>query len=242
MSNSESKEKVKAIYISDVHIGSKYCQCEKVLEFLSRYDFEELYLVGDIIDIDAIKRNRKWANCYSRFIKTMIDYGKVCSVKYIPGNHDDFLRGYAGECIQDLCIVNEHKIDRPSGSILLIHGDELESKLYMRSSLYWGGSFIYDYLLFLNKKLCDLGWICGLSRLIKKKTKNVLNHITNFEEKAIARAHKEGCSKIIVGHIHTPHIRQIDNITYCNCGDWVENCCGLVEDMRGQMRIDFFDR
>lgn len=42
---------------------------------------------------------------------------------------------------------------------------------------------------------------------------------------------------IICGHIHHANIRDIDGITYMNCGDWVESCTALVEHHNGTFEI-----
>ena len=50
-------------------------------------------------------------------------------------------------------------------------------------------------------------------------------------------ARRRGVDGIVCGHIHTPEIRTIDGILYCNDGDWVESCSALVEDFSGKLEI-----
>jgi len=42
---------------------------------------------------------------------------------------------------------------------------------------------------------------------------------------------------MICGHIHRATITDIDGITYCNDGDWVESCTALVEDFDGRLAL-----
>jgi hypothetical protein len=42
---------------------------------------------------------------------------------------------------------------------------------------------------------------------------------------------------VICGHIHRAEISEIDGITYCNDGDWVESCTTLVEDFAGRFSL-----
>jgi UDP-2,3-diacylglucosamine pyrophosphatase LpxH len=42
--------KVKALFISDVHLGSKGSKASALLEMLKQYEPEYLFIVGDFID------------------------------------------------------------------------------------------------------------------------------------------------------------------------------------------------
>ena len=52
--NSESEgTRYRALFISDVHLGTRGCQAGMLLDFLRAYDAETIYLVGDIVDAAA---------------------------------------------------------------------------------------------------------------------------------------------------------------------------------------------
>ena len=42
-------------------------------------------------------------------------------------------------------------------------------------------------------------------------------------------------------HIHSPAIREFGNVTYYNCGDWVESCTALVEGDDGIISLVNYD-
>jgi Icc-related predicted phosphoesterase len=42
---------------------------------------------------------------------------------------------------------------------------------------------------------------------------------------------------VLCGHIHSAAIREFGNVTYYNCGDWVESCTALVEGEDGIISI-----
>ena len=73
--------------------------------------------------------------------------------------------------------------------------------------------------------------------MLKHKVKNAVNHISNFEQALTTAAKKNRVDGIISGHIHHAEITTIDDIIYCNCGDWVESCTALVECADGTMEI-----
>ena len=50
MGDDKDAKRVRAIFISDLHLGTRGAQADLVLEFLRAYDAPTIYLVGDIID------------------------------------------------------------------------------------------------------------------------------------------------------------------------------------------------
>ena len=42
----------RAIFISDIHLGTTSCQAERLLDFLRHTDSQDLYLVGDIKPVE----------------------------------------------------------------------------------------------------------------------------------------------------------------------------------------------
>ena len=47
-------------WISDVHLGTRGSKAGVLLDFLKDAEFETLYLVGDLIDIWALRRGIYW--------------------------------------------------------------------------------------------------------------------------------------------------------------------------------------
>ena len=48
--------KIDAMFISDVHLGSKGCNADKLLEVLKDYKPKQLFLVDDIIHAFLVKK------------------------------------------------------------------------------------------------------------------------------------------------------------------------------------------
>src|SRR5262249_4076591 len=78
----------RAIFISDIHLGTRNCKAEALANFLARNDCQTLYLVGDIVDGWRLKRRWHWPDAHSRVLHEIlhkIDRGR--RVIYVPGNH-----------------------------------------------------------------------------------------------------------------------------------------------------------
>ena len=87
--------KYKTIIMSDLHLGARQSQTDKIIEFLDNNTSERLILNGDIIDGWALKGNGKWTpNCTKIFRRFMKMSEKGTKVIYIRGNHDDFLKDF----------------------------------------------------------------------------------------------------------------------------------------------------
>jgi UDP-2,3-diacylglucosamine pyrophosphatase LpxH len=82
----------------------------------------------------------------------------------------------------------------------------------------------------------------SLSAAAKRQIKSAVNYIGAFEE-AVGRLVKleENVQGVVCGHIHTPALRRLDNLEYCNSGDWVESLSALVEEQDGALRLLFHD-
>jgi UDP-2,3-diacylglucosamine pyrophosphatase LpxH len=77
----------------------------------------------------------------------------------------------------------------------------------------------------------------SVSAFLKHKVKNAVKYIANYERALAVEARRRGVHGVICGHIHRAEIAEIDGITYCNDGDWVESCTALVEDFQGRLSL-----
>ena len=90
-------KRFRALFISDVHLGTKGCQSEKLLEFLNSHDAEVIYLIGDIVDGWQLSSAWYWPQSHNDVVQKLLRKArKGVRVIYIPGNHDEFLRAYYG--------------------------------------------------------------------------------------------------------------------------------------------------
>ena len=239
------KKKYKSIFISDVHLGTKASQAEKLCKFLKENTCENLYLVGDIID--AWKLQRKWyfPQEHANVIRRIFTAAKRdTAVWYILGNHDEFLRKYIKYNIEvgNVKIVNQTVHQIGDKKYLVIHGDFFDPTMNHAKWLMHIGDIAYNLMIWANiqlnwirKKLKLKPW--SLSKFLKSKTKEAIKFIGNYETQLSEYCKKHGYDGIICGHIHTPANKMINGIHYINTGDWVENSTAIVEHFDGRLEL-----
>lgn len=236
----------RSVWISDVHLGTRGSQAEALLGFLRTFECDTLYVVGDLIDIWAMKRGVFWTQEHSDVIQKILRKGrKGTRIIYIPGNHDeriaDFTGDYANVHIQSRIIHTTVDGRR----LLVVHGHELDTVVQNMGWLAHLGDIGYSVLLRLNGTVNFFRRIIGrghwsLSAYVKSKVKNIVNFIGGFEESMVRFASDMGAQGIICGHIHTAGIRKVKGLDYYNTGDWVESRTALVEEMNGCLKLHQF--
>lgn len=238
--------KYKSIFISDIHLGTKFSKTKELLNFFKHNESENLILVGDIIDGWAIKRKFVWPQTHSDVIQKVLKKArKGTKVTFITGNHDEFIRPFVPLILGDsLNIANELNYVGINGKKYYItHGDFFDSITMTKKWLAILGDYGYDLLLHLNSVLNFLRRKVGiqkywsLSKYVKDSVKSSISFINDFETVLSNHAKNKGYDGIICGHIHKAEIRNIDSIEYLNCGDWVESCTAIVETYEGEFKI-----
>tara|TARA_A100001011_G_scaffold235772_1_gene243762 strand:+ start:166 stop:963 length:798 start_codon:yes stop_codon:yes gene_type:complete len=235
----------KTIWLSDIHLGTKGCQAEKLLDFLYEYSCDKLYLVGDIIDGWRLSQSFYWPQSHSNVVRRLLSFSKQgTEIIFITGNHDEFLRSFSPLNLGNIKILDEdvHNTE-DDRDILIIHGDEYDVITKYSRWLAVLGSIGYEILMTFNRLWNALRKILGyknywsLSAFVKHKVKSAVNFISDFEETLALACKKKGYQGVIAGHIHHAEIRKIQGIDYMNCGDWVESCTALVENENGVIEI-----
>jgi UDP-2,3-diacylglucosamine pyrophosphatase LpxH len=236
--------KFRAVWISDVHLGSRACKADFLLDFLLSVQTEHLYLVGDIIDMRAMRRGLYWPQIHNNVIRAILGKAKHDTrVVYVPGNHDEPVREHVGEVFGNVDIQRSAVHETLDGKKLLVmHGDEFDGMLQCPRLMAWVGSLSYDLLLHLNgvynawrRRFNKPYW--SLSSFIKSKVGNANRHIGMFESVVADYARKRGMDGVVCGHIHKPRLTRQDGFVYCNDGDWVEHCSALVERLDGTLSL-----
>ena len=236
----------RSIFISDIHLGTRFSQAEELLEFFKFTHCENLYLVGDFIDGWAIKRKIKWAQSHSDVIQKVLRKArKGTKVYYITGNHDDFLRSFLPLGLgEHITVMDETEyVSLKNERFYITHGDFFDSVTMTKRWLAILGDMGYDLLLNINqimnwfrKKLhYQSHW--SLSKYVKDNVKSSISFITDFEHILSEHAKRHHFDGVICGHIHKAEMREIEGIKYLNCGDWVESCTAIVETLEGEFRI-----
>jgi len=211
--------KIEALFISDVHLGSKGSNAEQVLNVLKQYQPNYLFLVGDIIDGWLLKRKFRWPQSHTNVIRKIMSYSKNgTKVIYLPGNHDEFAREYLDLNFGNIEIHNEYIWN----NTYITHGDLYDGVVKLK----WLGilgSIGYDFAISIDRRLKKLGYKRSLSKFLKDKVKEAVKFITSFEEELCRQGIKHNCKTVMCGHIHHPEDKLIDGVRYLNCGDWIEN-------------------
>lgn len=234
----------RAIFISDVHLGFSGCSAEFLLDFLRSTTCDYLYLVGDIIDVWQMKKKLYWPQAHNDVIRTILGKAKHgTKVIYVPGNHDEVFRDFEFTQLGNLQIVNECIHTTASGKrLLVIHGDQFDSVVRCSKMMAIIGSRLYEFLLSANILINYLRRRIGLSYwslagMLKRRVKKAVNYISNFEMALVYAAEKHKVDGLVSGHIHHAEISIINDLIYCNCGDWVESCTALVEKKDGSLEL-----
>jgi len=211
--------KIQALFISDVHLGSKGSNATEVLEVLKMYQPEYLFLVGDIVDGWLLKRKFRWPQSHTNVIRKIMSYSKNgTKVIYIPGNHDEFMRDYLELSFGNIEVHNEYVYN----DTYITHGDLYDGVVKLK----WLGilgSVGYDMAISIDRRLKSWGYKRSLSKYLKDKVKEAVKFMTSFEQEIVRQGIKHNCHTVMCGHIHHPDDKLIDGVRYLNCGDWIEN-------------------
>ncbi len=238
------KRKYRTVWISDIHLGTRGCNAELLLDFLRAIECDTLYLVGDIVDGWRLSKGWYWPDAHNEVVRRILKLAhRGTRVVFIAGNHDEMLRPYAGMSFGGVEIaLNAVHTTADGRRLLITHGDEFDSVVLYARWLAFLGDQAYTLLLrsnvVLNRIRRRLGlpyW--SLSSYLKKRVKNAVQFIGAFEEAVAHAARDRQVDGVVCGHIHSAEIRQIGDITYHNDGDWVESCTALVEDRSGAIAI-----
>ncbi|NJD33055.1 MAG: UDP-2,3-diacylglucosamine diphosphatase [Gammaproteobacteria bacterium] len=236
--------RVRTVFISDIHLGFKGCRAEFLLDFLRRVECQQIYLVGDIIDVWSLTRTFYWPQAHNDVIRTILGKAKHGTrVVYVPGNHDRPFRDHDGLVMGNveirLMAVHETADGR---RFLVMHGDEFDGIVRASPLLESLGSRAYSAALTINRYVNAIRKTFGfpywsVAAFLKHKVKNAVRYVANFERALATEARRREVNGVICGHIHRAEITDIDGITYCNDGDWVESCTALVEDFQGRFSL-----
>lgn len=238
--------RVRAIFLSDIHLGTRACQAERLLGFLRAYDSDRLFLVGDIIDFWAMKsRGVYWSAAQNTFVQKVLKRARHhVNVIFVPGNHDEAAREHTGTSFGNIQVEREYvHVGADGKRYLLLHGDEFDGVTKYHRWLAVLGDHAYEFAVRLNimlswvRRTLGIPGYWSLSGYAKRKVKSAVNFIYDFEESVVRHVKDRGFEGVICGHIHAATIRELDGVTYINCGDWVDSCTAIVEHVDGRMEL-----
>ena len=217
--------KIEALFFSDIHLGSRGCNANKLMDVLKEYDPDYIFIVGDFIDGWLLKSRHYWKQEYTNIIKKLLSFSKRGKkIIYITGNHDDFLRDYTPMNFDDNITICDEYIWK---DYFIVHGDVYDGIVKLKW-LARMGSLGYEMAILLDRFVKKLGYKKSISKWLKDNVKEAVKFITSYENELVSQAEKRGCTGVICGHIHKPNDISIKTsngnlIRYLNCGDFVEN-------------------
>lgn len=236
--------RVRALFISDVHLGMRPTRIALLLDFLRRHDAETIYLVGDIVDGWRLAKAWHWTAEYHALVEIMLQKAlDGTRIVYLPGNHDEFLREYLGTYLGEIEFVDRTVHTTAQGkTYLVIHGDQFDIVVAHAKWLAFVGDWAYRLALQVNivinwvrRRLGFTYW--SLSAWAKHKVKNAVSIIGRFEEALSLEARESGVDGVICGHIHFADMHERLGIHYINTGDWVESCTAIAETDDGTFEL-----
>ena len=239
-----ASRRYRAIFISDLHLGTPGCQASALLDFLKSHPSDHLYLVGDIVDGWQLQRRWYWPQAHNDVVQKLLRRARQgCRIVYVPGNHDEFARAFIGHRFGGIEVMEDAVHTTADGRDLWItHGDYFDGVIQCARWLAYLGDNLYEFTLKLNRHLnhwrARLGlpyW--SLSAYLKHKVRKALNYVTDFEVAVANEAKRRGHQGVVCGHIHRAEMRHINGTLYCNDGDWVESRTALVEHYDGHLEL-----
>jgi len=235
----------RAIFLSDIHLGTPGCQADLLLDFLSCHDAERFYLVGDIVDAWRIgKKGSYWPQSHNNVVQAFMKKAKEgAQVIYVPGNHDEGMRNYLGTHFGGIEVMRTADYETVDGrQFLVTHGDQFDAVVVNAKWLAHVGDRAYEFMLWLNTwvnhaRILWGGQYWSLSKWAKAQVKQAVSFIGEYEKILTEEANRGGYDGVICGHIHSATIQRFGDIEYINTGDWVESCTAVVERADGTFKL-----
>lgn len=234
----------RAVWLSDLHLGSKDCKATFLLDFLNKISTDTLYLVGDIVDMWAMSKQFHWPELHNQIMHKLMHMSKNGTrVVYLPGNHDAPLQSYKGMAFGEVEIEREIIHTMANGKrYLILHGDQFDGEVTLGRFESWLGDKGYTLLLILNRyynafRQWKTGDYWSLAGYIKQHIRGANVAIERYKKACCSHAKSKGLDGVICGHIHHPETSYVDGIHYINDGDWVENCSALTESTSGELEL-----
>ena len=235
---------LRTVWLSDIHLGSRECRVNLLLDFLRHTACEVLYLVGDIVDLENLRKSFYWPSSHTEVLRLLLKKSQEGTrIVYIPGNHDHELHAFAGVKFAGIEFAN-HAIHttRNGRRLLVTHGDQFDAVMGRRSLGVRLGGFACRRLLTLNRFVHWLHDVFdrpywSLAQHLKSRFPGAKGYVERYQNATLAAARQAGVDGVVCGHIHRAEFIDVGGMLYCNDGDWVESCTALVENQHGELSL-----
>ena len=217
------------LIISDLHLGSKLSQPEKVLKLLKSLSFRKLILLGDVFD------NLDLRHLTPESLELLNYIGRISrdnrKVRWVKGNHDEGLYDIFGP-LMNAQIHETYVWQFKQEKYLAMHGHQFDRFLVDNVFLSRIASRLYDFIQrvdFPDK---------SFSHYVKNKSKGWLRISQKVAEGAIREAKKHGAKYAFCGHTHKPTERiNSHQVRYYNSGCWTDTPCTYITIDERDIRI-----
>lgn len=242
-------ERHRALFLSDLHLGTLGSRADLVLAFLEAHTAEVIYLVGDIFDIwDPLVI--QWTAAEGRIVDLLRQRAEEgCLLVYLRGNHDAAFK--SARCRSPLGPRIDLPVEPVASAVhvaadgrrfLVTHGDVCDARPLRFHLLTRLGSRIDSVLLLIDGALRKLRISFGPQgrgplKLALSVVNDLLYRNRAHERRLVALAAAEGLDGVVCGHFHIAALHDDHGLLYVNCGDWVDNFTAVVETREGALRL-----
>ncbi len=244
MSATPPPRRLRTMFLSDLHLGSKAAKAELLIDFLRHHHADTIYLVGDIVDGWRLRRAWHWPQSHNDVVQKLLRQArKGTRIVYIAGNHDEFLRDFQGTHFGGIVVADRALHETADGRrFLVVHGDQFDGIVHTVRWLAYLGDRAYDLAIVINRLIARSRRLLGLpywsfSSWAKVRVKRAVSFISRFQEVVADEARRSQVDGIICGHIHHAALERIGSVDYVNTGDWVESCTAVAEGYDGTLEI-----
>lgn len=239
-SNRNKIENHRTLFISDLHLGARGSEAQNILDFLKCCRAETVYLVGDIFDLWHVGKVH-WSSVHNDIVAELNRFSEDgARLFYLVGNHDRL----AKETVQkhlpkaEFCETVMHQT-ADKKTYLVLHGDQADRRFLRWHFMTLLGSRLDAFLRGMDHKISrdrDISQKKLFKRLIDLFN-GMMAMGERFETLLVATAKEAGANGVICGHSHRPIVRRHGDMTYANCGDWVDSLTALTEDQNGRIEL-----
>ena len=198
---------MKAIIVSDLHIGSRYFLRENFMQFLQNVpqDFEFI-LNGDIINNPYGKMkpaDQLILDCFGEMSLRQ-------KVVWVRGNHDN---GYIPDNLGKIQIKQHHALQK---RLFVTHGDFFDEVMPRSQIFIKAFKMMHDLRVKLGARPIHVAQYA-------KKWKSFYGYLLkNIMLNAVSYAAENGFEAVTCGHTHFAEEKFINGIRYLNTGAWTE--------------------
>ena len=198
---------MKAIVVSDLHIGSRYFLHANFMQFIENIPQDhEFILNGDIIDSPYAKMGPADQQILDRFGEMSLRQPVV----WVRGNHDN---GYIPDNLGKIQIKQHYVLQK---RLFITHGDFFDEVMPQSRAFIKTFKMLHDFRIILGARPVHVAqYAKKWKRFYAYLRRNVMLNAVNY-------AAKNGFKAVTCGHTHYAEEQFVNGIQYLNTGSWTE--------------------